>query len=153
MPVYKDRLTRYGSKASDADTRVYVYWVAPETLSDTASVEYRDKTAAQDIAALECIIADLKEYRAALATRYAELETMPYTRKLTLQRIPNYGGKINYYVTITRTMSDGTSAEELREQYPGAERRKALARYAEMLKQYPGIDAEQDIARRGWERG
>lgn len=98
------------------------------------------------------MIDDLRDYRVALAQRYAELETMPYTRVLTLKRDPSYKGRITYWVTITRRMSDGTETDELREQFPGQDRAKAFARFAALQKQYPGIASVKDIARRSWER-
>lgn len=69
-----------------------------------------------------------------------------------LKRDPSYKGRITYWVTITRRMSDGTETDELREQYAGQERAKAFARFAALQKQYPGIASVKDIARRSWER-
>ena len=88
-----------------------------------------------------------------LLTMYgSELETMPYTRVLTLKRDPSYKGRITYSVTITRELSDGTKIDELREQYAGNERAKAFASFAALKKQYPGISSVKDVARRSWER-
>ena len=101
---------------------------------------------------MERLIEDLRDYRVALAQRYAELETMPYTRVLTLKRDPSYKGRITYWVTITRRMSDGTETDELREQYAGKDCAKAFARFAALQKQYPGIASVKDIARRSWGR-
>ena len=149
---YKDRLQRYGSPSRQGETRLYIYWEAPENLANVKTVASKDKTAECDIENLESIIADLKEYRQALAARYGELETMAYKRKLKLERFPamSYHG-ISYVVTIKRILADGTEQEELRESYEGKERRTAIARYAELLKQNPGIEAEKDIEKRQWE--
>ena len=102
--------------------------------------------------AYEILTDDLRDYRVALAQRYAELETMPYTRVLTLKRDPSYKGRITYWVTITRRMSDGTETDELREKYAGQDRAKAFARFSALQKQYPGIASVKDVARRSWER-
>ena len=149
---YKDRLQRYGSPSNQGETRLYIYWEAPENLADVKSVAYKDKDAESHIAGLEAIIADLKEYRQALAARYGELETMAYKRQLKIERFPamSYQG-ISYVVTIKRILADGTEQEELRESYEGKERRIAIARYAELLKQNPGIEATKDIEKRQWE--
>ena len=149
---YKDRLQRYGSPSNQGETRLYIYWEPPENLADVKSVAYKDKNAESHIEDLETIIADLKEYRQALAARYGELETMAYKRQLKLERFPamSYQG-ISYVVTIKRILADGTEQEELRESYEGKERRIAIARYAELLKQNPGIEAVKEIEKRQWE--
>ena len=101
---------------------------------------------------LETIIADLKEYRQALAARYGQLETMPYKRELRIERHPAWGSHgISYDLTITRIMEDGTKQEELREHYTGKDRSAALKRFDELKKQNPGIEATKDIEKRQWE--
>ena len=77
---------------------------------------------------------------------------MPYTRLLKLERHPHWKGNIEYIVTITRQYSDKTDVQELREVYPGKERKKAFDRYNALLKQYPGIHNEMDIEKRSWEK-
>ena len=149
---YHDLLTQYGSERESAEHRVYIYAQAPRKLSTTRDVAYRDQTAARDIAQLEKLIADLKDYRQALAARYNELVTLPYSTRLTLERAPHWKGHIEYIVTITKTLSDGTATDELREVYPGKERKKAFDRFEELKKQRPGIEAVKDIERRSWER-
>ena len=142
----------YGSEQETAEQRIYIYVQHPRTMETPHDVEWRDGRVAVEIKRLESMIDDLRDYRVALAQRYAELETMPYTRVLTLKRDPSYKGRITYWVTITRRMSDGTETDELREQYAGNERAKAFARFAALQKQYPGIASVKDVARRSWER-
>ena len=77
---------------------------------------------------------------------------MAYTRALKLERIPHWKGNIEYIVTITRHYSGKTNVQELREVYPGKERKKAFDRYNALLKQYPGIHNEMDIEKRSWEK-
>ena len=149
---YRKYLTRYGSPSETAEVRCYVYLVDPAKLGTTKDVIYRDKRASEEIAELETMLQALRDYRQALAARYGELETMPYTRLLKLERHPHWKGHIEYIVTITRTYPDKTVIDELREVYPGKERKKAFERTAELLKQYPGIPYEKDIERRPWER-
>lgn len=115
-------------------------------------IAWMDRAAARTIAECQSVMEQLTAYRQALATRYAELETMPYVRVLRLERNPRYDGRKFYDLTITRRFDDGTAVEELRENYNGSERRKAFARFEELKKQYPGIRAEQDTERRPWER-
>lgn len=135
-----------------AEARPYIYIRQPEKLTKPDEIAYYDGRAAQTIKELEAIITNLKEYRQDLAARYGQLETMSYTRLLKLERRPHWQGNIEYHITITRTMDDGSHTQELREVYPGKERRKALARAQELRKQFPGIPYEQDTEKRSWER-
>lgn len=148
---YHDLLNQYGHEQPQAETRVYIFAQAPQNLTTPDEVAYRDRTAAQDIKRLEKLVDDLKDYRRALAARYAELETMPYTYLLKLERVPHWKGHIEYVITLTKTLSDGTKTQDLREVFPGKDRRKAFARAAELRRQRPGIPYEEDIARRAWE--
>lgn len=149
---YHDLLKMYGSEQETAEQRIYIYVQQPHALKTPHDVAWRDGQVASEIKRLESMIDDLRDYRVALAQRYADLETMPYTRVLTLKRDPSYKGRITYWVTITRRMSDGTETDELREKYAGQERAKAFARFAALQKQYPGIASVKDVARRSWER-
>lgn len=149
---YHDLLKMYGSEQETAEQRIYIYVQQPHTLKTPHDIAWRDGQVAGEIKRLESMIDDLRDYRVALARRYAELETMPYTRVLTLKRDPSYKGRITYWVTITRELADGTETDELREQYAGKDRAQAFARFSALQKQYPGIASVKDIARRSWER-
>lgn len=149
---YHDLLTMYGDEQREAEQRVYIYVQQPQRYKTTEDISRKDADIARQIERMERLIDDLRDYRIALAQRYAELETMPYTRVLTLKRDPSYKGRITYLVTITRELTDGTKIDELREQFPGQDRAKAFARFAALKKQYPGITSVQDTARRSWER-
>lgn len=109
---YHDLLKMYGSEQETAEQRIYIYVQQPHTLKTPHDVAWRDGQVAAEIKRLESMVDDLRDYRVALAQRYAELETMPYTRVLTLKRDPSYKGRITYWVTITRRMSDGTETAE-----------------------------------------
>lgn len=113
---YHDLLTMYGGEQLEAEQRVYIYVQQPKRYKTTEDIARKDADIARQIERMERLIDDLRDYRVALAQRYAELETMPYTRVLTLKRDPSYKGRITYWVTITRRMSDGTETDELREQ-------------------------------------
>lgn len=133
--------------------QVRCYLTAPEALDTAARIASYDKSAAEAIEAAQRMIDDLREYRQALAARYAALETMPYRRKLTLFREKSFtSGKVFYFVAIRRIMQDGTKTDELHERYTGTERHKAIARYKALQKQYPGIDCEMDIEKSRWEK-
>lgn len=149
---YRDYLTRYGSPAETGEIRFNIYIQDPAKLTTPKDIIWRDKYIAEDITRLENVLEDLRDYRQAIAARYAQLETMPYARLLRLERCPHWKGHIEYAVAITRTMEDGTQIQELREVYPGKERKKAFERFAALRKQYPGIPAEQDTDKKQWER-
>lgn len=149
---YHDLLMRYGSEQESNEVRPYIYIQQPSKLTTAEEITYRDKAAAEHITQLETIIEDLKDYRKALTERYNQLETMPYSRFLKLERHPHWKGHIEYIITITRTYQDKTETGELREVFPGKERKKALARYQDLLKQYPGIKSEMDTEKRSWEK-
>lgn len=149
---YHDLLTTYGGEQLEAEQRVYIYVQQPRRYKATEDIARKDADIAHQIERMERLIDDLRDYRVALAQRYAELVTMPYTRVLALRRDPSYKGRITYWVTITRELTDGTKIDELREKYAGQERAKAFARFAALKKQYPGIASVKDVARRSWER-
>lgn len=148
---YHDLLTMYGGEQLEAEQRVYIYVQQPKRYKTPEDIARKDADIARQIERMQRLIDDLRDYRVALAQRYAELETMPYTRVLTLKRDPSYKGRITYWVTITRRMSDGTETDELCEQFHGQDRAKAFARFAALQKQYPGIASVKDVARRSWE--
>lgn len=149
---YHDLLYRYGVEQESGEIRPCIHIQAPHKLATPEEVARRDGYAAQDIEMLETIIENLRDYRKALAARYAELETMPYTRLLKLERCTHWKGHIEYVVTITRTYPDKTEVKELREVFPGKERKKAFTRTNELLKQFPGIPYMQDTEKRSWEK-
>lgn len=149
---YEKLFTRYGSPSKEAEIRITGYLQHPAKLT-ADRIPWNDKTAADIIARCESMIEYMKEYRQALATRYAQLSTAVYKLRLELKRQAGwYGRGVTYYVTIYKTFEDGTEITELSEHYPGKERHKALARYEELKKQRPGIEAVKDIEKSSWER-
>lgn len=148
---YHDLLNRYGSEAESAEQRVTIYAQSPKALKTTKEVAYMDRNAEQDIRRLEKLIEDLKDYRKALAARYAQLETMTYTERLEIERYPGING-IKFYIRIVRSYEDGTKENILYETYTGKDRHAALKRFEDLKKQRPGIEAVKDMERRSWER-
>lgn len=149
---YHKYLTRFGSPAETGEIRFSIYLTDPAKLTTPKDIAWRDKHIAEYITRLESVLEALRDYRKDLAARYGALETMAYTRVLKLERHPHWKGNIEYIVTITRQYSDKTDVRELREVYPGKERKKAFDRYNALLKQYPGIHNEMDTEKRNWEK-
>lgn len=113
-----------------------------------------DSMARQDIACLEGVIKQLKDYRVQVAKRAALLETAPYNLQLSIvRRRPWRTDPVTYSITISRLYLDESirPLEILRETYPGKERHKALARFKELQKQYAGIETVVDIEKGKWE--
>ena len=149
---YESLFTRYGSPSTEADICIRGYLTRPDKLTQER-IRGNDESAARLIERCEEVIASLKEYRQALAERYAMLQTAPYKLRLELKREAGWRGKgVDYYVNIYRTYEDGTEVMELNEHYAGKQRREALARFEELKKQRPGIETVKDIERRSWER-
>lgn len=150
---YRDRFSEYGNRDGYAESRPWIMFRKPEKLTDAGEVSQADLSAARDIETLEGLLADLREYRQALAARYAELETMPYTERLELERRPSWGGGgVTYYLRTVRRYADGTETITAHESFPGKQRRDALKRFEELKKQRPGIETVVDIAKKSWER-
>ena len=149
---YETLFQRYGSPSTDAEIRITAYLIRPDKLT-ADRIPWNDEQAARLISGCESLIASLKEYRQALAERYAMLQTAPYKLRLELERKPSYNGSgVLYYVRIIREYQDGTEVQELAETYQGKQRREALARFEGLKKQRPGIEIVKDIEKRSWER-
>lgn len=76
----------YGGEQLEAEQRVYIYVQQPKRYKTPEDIARKDADIARQIERMQRLIDDLRDYRVALAQRYAELETMPYTRVLTLKR-------------------------------------------------------------------
>ena len=131
----------------------HIYHTHPNKHNTAKEVLQADERAARDIKELQIAIDNLKEIRAALAARYNELATMPYTYTLELKRDHGYrGSHISYIIRILKVYEDKSTAEELHETFPGKDRHKAIARYKELAKSHPGITCIMDIEKSRWER-
>ena len=86
---YDHLFRRYGSPSTEADIRISGYLLRPEKLTADRIARY-DESAARIIAECESTIESMKEYRQALAARYATLETAPYSLRLELKREPGW---------------------------------------------------------------
>lgn len=149
---YNAAFIRYGRKDTYTERTYRTYIHDPASINKTKDIMWEDKSTADDIARLQKEIEFLQFHRQQLAKRYGELETMGYTRQLTLKREHRTYSGIHYYLTIDRIMEDGTAISELSETYPGKERHKAIARFQELKKKNPGIKSEKDIEKSRWEK-
>lgn len=149
---YLDLFHRYGSPSREAEIRLTNYLLRPDILTADRIKTY-DDSAARTIAQCQALVAQLTDYRRALAERYAALMTAAYRDRLELIRERRWrDSPVLYHVQIIRTYEDGTAETVLHEHFPGKERRAAFARFAEIKRQRPGIDTVQDTDKRPWER-
>ena len=149
---YNDLFTRYGNPSKEAEIKIWAHLIKPENIDELKRVEYYDKTAEQLIKNCQQMIADMQEYRQALAHRYASFVTMSYKLRLELERRKDYNGKVYYYIKLLKIHEDGTTIKEIYESYNGAERHEALKRFEELKKSRPGIEAIKNIEKSKWEK-
>ena len=149
---YNELFTRYGSPSNEAEVHIRDYLIRPDKLDTAQRIADYDKSAAQTIERCKELIEDLVLYRQDLARRYAELETMPYTLRLELEREKRYDNKVHYYVRIIKAYEDGSEIREIDEAYAGTERHEALARFNQLKKERPGIEAVKNIEKGKWEK-
>lgn len=135
-----------------AEARPWITFYKTAKLRSSADVQRADDQAARDIAEMEKLIDDLKEYRQALAARYAQLETMPYRDRIELERSPGYNSGVKYYLRIMRRYEDGTEDQLEFHCYDGKQRREALKAFEDLKRERPGIEAVKDIEKKSWER-
>ena len=93
----------------------YIYHNHPNRHNTAKEVLQADERAARDIEKLQTAIDNLKEIRAALAARYNELATMPYTYSLELKRDHGYrGSHIRYTIRILKVSKTPPLARHVR---------------------------------------
>lgn len=136
-----------------ANIRINSYITHPGKLETPDRVAYYDKHASETIKRMEEYIESLKGYRQALADRYNQLVTMPYTLHLELVRRKGYFDKrVTYTLRLYRLYEDGHKQDEQKTTYSGAERKKAFSDFEEVKKQRPGIDYKIDVEKAKWEK-
>mgnify|MGYP006920905113 CR=1 FL=1 len=111
---YREALfRRYGSPSAEGRVEIRDYLLLPEKLTENEIRRY-DESAARTIAECEAAIEALKEYRQALAARYAQLTTAPYKLRLEIERDPHWRNQgVDYYVRIIKAYEDGTEIKEI----------------------------------------
>ena len=149
---YNELFTRYGSPSNEAEVHIRDYLIRPEKLDTAQRIADYDKSAAQTIERCKELIEDLGLYRQDLARRYAELETMPYTLRLELEREKRYENKVHYYIKLIKVYEDGTAINEISESFAGPERGAALKRFEQLKKERPGIEVVKNIEKGKWEK-
>ena len=150
--TYKELFGGWHCRDGYANHTLYVNCYRPDKLSTVAEILQNNERASRTIAELESYITALREYQQELTKRAAQIETMGYKLLLKLERYKRYQGGVEYYITLIKTLDDGTQITELSETYTGKERRHAIARFEALKKERPGIEAVKDIEKESWER-
>ena len=150
--TYKELFGGWRCRDGYANHTLYVNCYRPDKLSTVAEILQNNERASRTIAELESYITALREYQQELTKRAAQIETMGYKLLLKLERYKRYQGGVEYYITLIKTLDDGTQITELSETYTGKERRHAIARFEALKKERPGIEAIKDIEKKAWER-
>ena len=116
---YEHLFQRYGSPSDEADIRLTGYLLRPDKLKEY-QIKRNDETAARLILECERTAETLREYRQALASRYAALNTMPYQERLEIERYRSYRGNlVTYYVRIVRTTKMGLKQKRFQKHTQG----------------------------------
>lgn len=150
---YKDEIfTRGGSPCKEAEVKFYGWFNLPENCKTFEEIRNNDERAARLIADCKRMVSLLIEYRQDLTARYNQLATMPSKDTVMLQRYKRYNGSVIYYIRFFTEYEDGTKVETATETFTGAERHKAIKRFADLQKQRPDIEYIKDIAKNQWER-
>ena len=147
---WQDLFQRWGHPSTEARIEIRDYLLRPDQLT-TRDIKSYDESAARTIQELEETAAALRGYRQALAVRYAELSTMPYTLRLELIREKRWKGPVTYWLRLVRAYEDGHEEKEAETSYPGNKRHEAIKAYQAALKARPGIEAKLDIEKSRWE--
>lgn len=141
---------RWGQPSTEARIEVRDYLLRPDQLT-AKEIKYYDESAEQTIKELEETAAALRGYRQALAARYAELSTMPYTLRIELIRERAWKGPVTYWLRLVQHYEDGHEEKEQETKYPGNKRHEAINAYRAELKARPGIETKFDIEKSRWE--
>ena len=150
---WKELFTHCWNNSLEAQIQPRCYVIHPDKLDTLDRVELYDKSAARMIEEMEGYIEALKGYRQALAERYSQLVTMPYTLHLELVRHKGYFDKrVTYTLRLYRLYEDGHQQDEEKTTYAGTQRRQAMEDFETEKKKRPGIPAVLDIGKKSWEK-
>ena len=139
-------------RSNTEEQRLYVYATNPAKVTSLPDLERHLSNAGRYVSELKALLADFAEYQAALVARYNELESMMYKTRVKLERRPNNGYGVKYYLSVTKVYEDGTEDTDLKQSktYAGKERREAMKAF-EALRN-PGVEMVLDIEKKRWER-
>lgn len=132
----------------------HFYLPDPRSLNTLEQCTYQGGSAARYATELRAMIETMEAYQQLIYDRVQELTTARYHMEIHLIRHKRYDNKVHYYLEVKKVYdTPGINPETIeRTVYPGTERRKALADFAEYQKTHAGIVAIKDIEKAKWER-
>lgn len=140
-------------RGDEVEIKIFDHLRLPDKLTDLDGVALYDRSAAGTIQRMEDYLEVLKGYRQALAERYSQLVTMPYTLHLELVRHKGYFDKrVTYTLRLYRLYEDGHQQDEEKTTYAGTQRRQAMEDFETEKKKRPGIPTVLDIGKKSWEK-
>lgn len=135
------------------ETRINIYCLSPQEVSNMQRLIDRDKSALNDIKRCEAAIEQLKQYRLELAQRAQELATMQYHIRTTLLRNKSWRtGKVEYFITTEKVFEDESCELISNVKFEGRERYKAIDIFENLKKENPHYEFIKDIAKKQWEK-
>lgn len=154
---------KYGSYNSSYELRLTTNIYDPAGIMEADRLAQYDKWTEEAIERVEEGLQILKDYRAAIAQRYSEIETAATIPVIRLRRQRDFWKehKVFYHLEeITRYVDTpnpkaGKSYTDRVDRcttYAGSDRRQALKDFEAYKKTHPGITAELDIEKSKWER-
>ncbi len=134
----------------------YIYLLNPKSLQTVKDCQHQDGRLAHYMDDLEKELETLRNLRQENFQRMQYLYSLTYTPmvKLRRERCGYRDGKVFYYLEEWKIYEDPAVEPERvsRTEYPGTERRQAIADYNAYVKTHPGIRAEMEIEKGRWER-
>lgn len=134
--------------------RIYANMYNYEEVANINTIKDYDRYAVNDIAALQAAINRMQEYRSKLYEHAQKLATAEYTLRVSIRREKRYydNNRVYYHINVDKVFPGIGTETILAETYPGTERNKAIARYAELCKQYPKAEHIKSIDKARWEK-
>lgn len=125
--------------------RLYIHCYDPMCVHTQKQLQMYDGFAAHNIAELESVVENLKEYRRQVFLRMQQLYASPYTTKIVLRRERSFRSNlIFYFLEEWKVYEDASISPEIlsAKRYSGKERRQAMKDFEAYKKEHPGIYSE-----------
>jgi hypothetical protein len=140
---------------NDERFQISAYLVNPSTIDTTERAAYYGGIASRMIEDCNAMIETMQRYQKKLYDRVQEIETAPYHHRVQLIREKRWReSKVVYHLIVEKVYDvPGIKPAEIqRTNYPGTERRQAIAAFEAYKKTHPGIEAIKDIEKGKWEK-
>ena len=140
---------------NDERFQVSAYLVKPSTIDTTERAAYYGGIASRMIEDCNAMIRTMQQYQKMLYNRVQEIDPAPNHHRVQLIREKRWReSRVMYHLVVEKVYdTPGIKPVEIRRtNYPGAERRQAIAAFELNKKTHPGIEAIKDIEKGAWEK-